>query len=75
MIHAEDAYEQPTGFHYFVNRGADSPEDRSAAEDSLARQGCTRVLHFASPGGAYQSFGYVEHVSVVNQRAREPRYG
>jgi hypothetical protein len=75
MIYAEDTVEQPTGFHYFVNRGGDSPTDRSGAEDSLARQGCTRVLHFASPGGTYQSFGYVEHVSVINQRMREPHFG
>jgi len=76
---AEDAYEQPTGFHYLFRRGGDSAPEREGAEQHLAAQGCTKVMHYAAPddtgGHVYASFGYVEPIAVVRQRAQEPQYG
>lgn len=71
----EDTIDQPTGYHYLFRRGGNNATDREGAEKHLAAQGCTRVLHFADPSGIHASFGYIERVEVLRQRAMEPRYG
>lgn len=70
----EDSADLPKAYHYLFRRGSDTVPEREGAEKHLAAQGCTRVLHYASPEG-YASFGYVERVEVLRQRAMEPRYG
>lgn len=71
----EDAYEEPANYHYFFRRGGDSQTERQGAEQHLGAQGCTKVLHYVRPAGTFCSFGYVEPIAVVRQRAQDPQYG
>lgn len=59
----------PAEFHYMFRRGTDTIESRDAAVAYLSRQGCTLTIHSGT-----DSYGIVEPIEVVRQRALEPRY-
>lgn len=60
----------PATYHYTFQRGSSDGVELSGATESLRRQGCTRVIHVE-----HISYGIVEPLHVVQQRAREPQYG
>lgn len=77
----EEAQWPPAAFHYVAVRPlADTPEQRLATEETLKRQGCTRIAHVVPVPGSdekpteLRSYGTVEPHNVVQQRIMMPRY-
>lgn len=80
MLLVEDGRGAVVEGHYRFQQVGTAPEQRTAAEQFLQRQGCTKVVHYVShsiEGEAQDSLlsiGFIERIEVVRQRAREPRY-
>lgn len=69
----EDGHGAVQEGHYYFRQTGTTPEHRTAAEQHLARQGCTKVVHYEQDA-VLVSIGHIERLDVVAQRAREPRY-